>query len=99
MTPIEPRLATALSSDYRLERELGQGGMGTVHLAHDLGHERDVAITVLHPDLGATRPWLRSGEMETFPGRKGSAAIHEIHVAQRALRAMRFAPAGSSTKR
>ena len=49
----EERLAKALSSSYRLERELGQGGMATVYLAHDLKHDRDVAIKVLHPDLGA----------------------------------------------
>ncbi len=47
------RLSTALSDRYRLERELGSGGMATVYLAHDLKHDRDVAIKVLHPDLGA----------------------------------------------
>jgi len=36
-----------------VQRELGAGGMATVYLAHDLKHERDVAIKVLHPDLGA----------------------------------------------
>src|SRR5881628_3146417 len=47
------RLATALDGTYRIERELGEGGMATVYLAHDLKHDRDVAIKVLHPDLGA----------------------------------------------
>src|SRR5678810_238430 len=46
-------LALALADRYRIERELGQGGMATVYLAHDLRHDRDVAIKVLHPDLGA----------------------------------------------
>ena len=47
------RLTTALGRSYRVERELGAGGMATVYLAHDLKHDRDVAIKVLHPDLGA----------------------------------------------
>ncbi len=47
------RLSAALADHYRVERELGQGGMATVYLAHDLKHDRDVAIKVLHPDLGA----------------------------------------------
>ncbi len=48
------RLASALADRYRIERELGAGGMATVYLAHDVKHDRDVAIKVLHPDLGAT---------------------------------------------
>ncbi len=47
------RLTHALADRYRVERELGAGGMATVYLAHDLKHDRDVAIKVLHPDLGA----------------------------------------------
>ena len=47
------RLKIALATRYRVERELGAGGMATVYLAHDVKHERDVAIKVLHPDLGA----------------------------------------------
>ncbi len=47
------RLTTALADRDRVTRELGAGGMATVYLEHDLKHERDVAIKVLHPDLGA----------------------------------------------
>ncbi len=53
MTDVMPRLTAALADRYRLDRELGAGGMATVYLAHDLKHDRDVAIKVLHPDLGA----------------------------------------------
>ncbi len=48
------RLQQALADRYRLERQLGAGGMATVFLAHDLRHERDVAIKVLHPELAAS---------------------------------------------
>src|SRR5947209_3298371 len=47
------RLSESLANRYRIDRELGVGGMATVFLAHDLRHDRDVAIKVLHPDLGA----------------------------------------------
>ena len=47
------RVAAALSDRYRIERELGAGGMATVYLAHDLRHDRDVAIKVLRPELAA----------------------------------------------
>ena len=53
MTPVIDTLQSSLADRYRLDRELGQGGMATVYLAHDLKHERPVAIKVLHPDLGA----------------------------------------------
>src|SRR6185369_9767246 len=46
-----PSFATTLADRYRIERELGAGGMATVYLARDLKHDRDVAIKVLHPDL------------------------------------------------
>ncbi|MDQ3082027.1 MAG: protein kinase [Gemmatimonadota bacterium] len=47
-------LQTALADRYRIERELGAGGMATVYLASDLKHDRDVAIKVLKPDLSQT---------------------------------------------
>ena len=47
------RLSTALADRYRIERELGQGGMATVYLAQDLKHDRQVALKVLKPELAA----------------------------------------------
>ena len=47
------RLATALADRYRIERELGAGGMATVYLAQDQKHDRRVAIKVLRPELAA----------------------------------------------
>jgi serine/threonine-protein kinase len=53
VSDILTRLSSALSDRYRIERELGQGGMATVYLAHDLRHDRKVAIKVLRPELSA----------------------------------------------
>jgi eukaryotic-like serine/threonine-protein kinase len=47
------KLTTAVADRYRIERELGQGGMATVYLAEDLKHRRKVAIKVLRPELAA----------------------------------------------
>ncbi|MDH3206831.1 MAG: protein kinase [Gemmatimonadota bacterium] len=47
------RLNAALEGRYRIERELGEGGMATVYLADDLKHERKVALKVLKPELAA----------------------------------------------
>ena len=53
MTDVFDRLKASLSDRYTLERELGAGGMATVYLAHDLKHERQVAVKVLRPELAA----------------------------------------------
>jgi serine/threonine-protein kinase len=47
------RLAAALADRYRIERELGAGGMATVYLAEDLRHHRRVAIKLMRPELAA----------------------------------------------
>ena len=47
------RIAAALADHYRLEQEIGAGGMATVYLAEDLRHDRRVAVKVLRPELAA----------------------------------------------
>jgi len=47
-------LKAALSSRYRIESEIGSGGMATVYLARDLKHDRKVAVKVLKPEIAAT---------------------------------------------
>jgi eukaryotic-like serine/threonine-protein kinase len=51
MSDLQNRVSAALSGRYRIERELGRGGMATVFLAHDEKHHRPVAVKVLLPDL------------------------------------------------
>ena len=53
--PTDPvtRLNAALEGRYRIESELGEGGMATVYLAEDIKHERKVALKVLKPELAA----------------------------------------------
>ncbi len=47
-------MQSALAGRYLVEREIGSGGMATVHLAHDLKHDRRVALKVLRSELSAT---------------------------------------------
>ena len=54
MTDALTELGTALAERYRIERELGHGGMATVYLAHDLRHDRPVA-----PWMAPDRPGVR----------------------------------------
>ena len=54
MSGVIEKLRAALADRYRIERELGAGGMATVYLAEDLRHERPVALKLLRPELAAS---------------------------------------------
>jgi len=53
MPEITSQLSTALTDRYKIERHIGEGGMATVYLAHDVKHDRKVALKVLRPELAA----------------------------------------------
>ncbi|MGH7634607.1 MAG: protein kinase domain-containing protein, partial [Gemmatimonadaceae bacterium] len=53
MTERVDLLASALEGRYRIDREIGAGGMATVYAAHDIRHDRDVAIKVLRPEVAS----------------------------------------------
>ncbi len=50
---MDARLGTGLEGRYTIDREIGAGGMATVYLARDVRHNRNVALKVLNPELGA----------------------------------------------
>jgi eukaryotic-like serine/threonine-protein kinase len=54
VTAVDSPLSDALAGRYTLEKEVGRGGMATVYLAHDLRHDRSVALKVMHPELAQT---------------------------------------------
>ena len=75
MSGIPASLADAVADRYRLERELGAGGMATVFLAEDLKHRRMVAVKVLRPELAeALGPERFLREIET------TAALRHPHI-------------------
>src|SRR5688572_11134623 len=53
MSALHQRLAAGLQGRYTIERELGEGGMAVVFLAHDIRHDRRVAVKVLRPEISA----------------------------------------------
>ncbi len=77
MPPDEPltRLHAALAGRYRIERQLGAGGMATVHLAVDEKHDRKVALKVLRPAIAAAL-----GHERFLQEIKTTASLHHPHI-------------------
>jgi serine/threonine protein kinase len=69
------RLQAALADHYRIERELGRGGMAIVYLAQDIRHDRPVALKVLHPELAET-----IGTERFLRGIKLAARLQHPHI-------------------
>jgi serine/threonine-protein kinase len=69
------RLSRTLADRYRMERELGAGGMATVYLAHDLKHDRKVALKVLREELSASL-----GKERFLREIKVAAALQHPHI-------------------
>jgi eukaryotic-like serine/threonine-protein kinase len=68
-------LRAALAGHYTLERELGAGGMATVYLAHDLRHDRKVALKLLREELSASL-----GKERFLREIKVAAALQHPHI-------------------
>jgi tetratricopeptide (TPR) repeat protein/tRNA A-37 threonylcarbamoyl transferase component Bud32 len=79
-------LQAALEPQYRLERELGRGGMGVVYLATDTTLDRPVAIKVVHPELAAhasiVRRFLAEARTIARLRHPGIVAVHAAGTAQ-----------------
>jgi len=89
LTDIDIPLTAALSDRYRIERELGRGGMATIYLAQDLKHDRPLALKVLHPELArdlAAQPQT-GPDGRCFPLRGRSLAIHRRIYGEQCSRA------------
>jgi serine/threonine-protein kinase len=75
MSDVMERLNRALAGRYRVDRQLGEGGMATVYLADDLRHERKVALKVLKPELAAV-----VGAERFVAGIKTTANLQHPHI-------------------
>ncbi len=69
------RLNSALAGRYRIERELGEGGMATVYLCDDVKHDRKVALKLLKPELAAVL-----GAERFVQEIKTTAALQHPHI-------------------
>ncbi len=77
MDALSNHLLKSLAARYRIEREIGAGGMATVYLARDLKHDRDVALKVLRPELAAVL-----GAERFMREIKTTASLQHPHILQ-----------------
>ena len=75
MATLIERLNSALSDRYRVEGDLGAGGMAIVCVAHDLRHGRKVALKVLRPELA-----LQLGADRFLSEIQTTARLHHPHI-------------------
>jgi serine/threonine-protein kinase len=83
MTDTLPRLTSALADRYRIDRELGAGGMATVYLARDLRHDREVALKVLRPELAESLGRQRSSFLKSASPRLNHPHILPLTIPAR----------------
>lgn len=93
-------LKATVADRYRIEEELGAGGMATVYRAHDLKHDRKVALKILRPDLGAVAgrrsipvgdPHLRGARSPAHPHAHRLRRVRRPALLRAAVRARRIA--------
>src|SRR5688572_11790632 len=84
------QLESAFSGHYRIQRELGRGGMGVVFLADDLRHGRPVAIKVMRPDLAGSISAERFHREITTVARLVHPGIVPVHDSGQAGEALFF---------
>ncbi len=101
-TDLLTALQTALGPQYRLERELGRGGMGVVFLATDTNLDRPVAIKVVHPELAAhesiTRRFLAEARTSARLRHPNIVAVHAAGSAEGLLYYVMDEVAGESLR-
>ena len=95
-------LQSALGPQYRLESELGRGGMGVVFLATDTTLDRRVAIKVVHPELAAhesiTRRFLAEARTIARLRHPNIVAVHAAGSAEGLLYYVMDEVAGESLR-
>src|SRR5437016_8252062 len=64
MAVLEQLIGQVLDEKYRIDKQLGQGGMGAVYLATHLGTRRPVAVKVIHPQFMANEEFVERFKRE-----------------------------------